>query len=345
VADIRGSLSQLGFSYISMDVANRYSIADLFPNKRERCGIYVLHFDDGEYYVGQSIDVVKRHSQHAKTYDDIARLSFMPAKREDLNVEEVRVVKVVEALGEHLRNIQIVEFSYGDTDLEGLISREDLTWWLQDINNVLTSNDWIDDARQRRRYHRRASDLLDRPRATEAVVLGNMFIQATIPAPYLTERTFWACTLQEQTGWLYYRINVGGQTTFQVWRNLDGTLLYGVFLPRPSAAEIYGDLSEVHGDLALIFSGNDPDAFVEIASSSLKQGHADQVAILSPSAEMMAEVILDPALVMACRRFHVKLMQKGPCRWAQNHVFDLADLLLAPFEGDEDIDQPAATEA
>ena len=336
MGDIRGTLARLGFSYISMDVAGRYSIADLFPNKSQRCGIYVLHFEDGEFYVGQSIDVVKRHAQHVKTYDDISRFSFMRVSRANLNAEEIRTVRALEALGEHLRNIQIVDFSYGDTDLESLISREDLAWWLEDVDNGLIYDDWLDDERQRRRYQRRAFDLLDRPQAGEAIVIGNRFVQATIPAPYLTERTFWACTLQEQTGWLYYRINVGGQTIFQVGQDDDLNPEYALFLPRPSVAQIYGNLSEVRGDMALTMSDLDSEMYFRIMSSSLKQGHPDQVAIVSPFVQMMLGIVEDPAIVMACRRFHVTLMQKGPCRWAQNHVFDLADLLLYPLDDESD---------
>lgn len=51
------------------------SIESLFP-KKQRYGIYVLHFTDDAYYVGQSKDVVNRFAQHRLRFGTIERLSF-----------------------------------------------------------------------------------------------------------------------------------------------------------------------------------------------------------------------------------------------------------------------------
>ena len=55
-------------------VAGRASIADLFrPSKR--CGLYILHFDNGEFYAGQAIDVTRGYVQHRKVHSDICDYS------------------------------------------------------------------------------------------------------------------------------------------------------------------------------------------------------------------------------------------------------------------------------
>ena len=51
-------------------VKERQSIADCFT-KKNRCGIYILHFENGEYYVGLAIDILKRFAQHRKNHSDI----------------------------------------------------------------------------------------------------------------------------------------------------------------------------------------------------------------------------------------------------------------------------------
>lgn len=43
-------LSELGFP-TPTDVRGRRSIADLLPKTRARCGIYLLEFSDGTFYI------------------------------------------------------------------------------------------------------------------------------------------------------------------------------------------------------------------------------------------------------------------------------------------------------
>src|SRR5258708_13619831 len=68
-------------------IEQRASIASLFT-KEKRCGIYVLHFANGEYYVGQSIDVVRRHSDHRRKHTDIRQIIFNPVPPNSLDAEE-----------------------------------------------------------------------------------------------------------------------------------------------------------------------------------------------------------------------------------------------------------------
>ena len=67
-------LDSLGF-LPTQNVQGRASVADLFKPQK-RCGIYILHFANGEFYAGQAVDVTRRYAQHRSTYDDIVKLSF-----------------------------------------------------------------------------------------------------------------------------------------------------------------------------------------------------------------------------------------------------------------------------
>jgi hypothetical protein len=67
-------LAKMGFSP-SRDVQGRASIADLFK-PHERCGLYILHFTNGEIYAGQASDVTRRYVQHRTVHNDIEAISF-----------------------------------------------------------------------------------------------------------------------------------------------------------------------------------------------------------------------------------------------------------------------------
>ncbi len=64
------------------------SVQALFPDKRR--GIYILHFENGEQYVGQTEDVVARYSQHRHgsdhhaPWEDVHAIEFLHVPRGDL---------------------------------------------------------------------------------------------------------------------------------------------------------------------------------------------------------------------------------------------------------------------
>ncbi len=72
-------------------VQGRASIADLFPPGK-RCGLYILHFANGETYAGQALDVTRRYVQHRKVYRDIETISFRQVNKSRLNDEELTLI-------------------------------------------------------------------------------------------------------------------------------------------------------------------------------------------------------------------------------------------------------------
>lgn len=109
-------------------VAGRSSIANLFGPKK-RCGIYVLHFANDEHYVGQSVDVVRRYSDHRKNHTDIERISFKVIPEIDLDQEEKNLIAALEHQFP-LRNISLTTFYYGDSDFDQIMSTDEQNKWL-----------------------------------------------------------------------------------------------------------------------------------------------------------------------------------------------------------------------
>jgi integrative and conjugative element protein (TIGR02256 family) len=71
LASIDAMLKRLGFRN-PVDAPASGSIARLLRSPRRRCDVYVLHFANGEYYVGQTVDITRRFVQHRKRHRDIA---------------------------------------------------------------------------------------------------------------------------------------------------------------------------------------------------------------------------------------------------------------------------------
>jgi len=86
-------INSLGFLFNQhLDVKGRLSISDLFPKSKSRCGIYLLNFSDGTFYIGQAIDSVRRFSQHRKNYSNIEKFWFQPIDKNKLDETEQRLI-------------------------------------------------------------------------------------------------------------------------------------------------------------------------------------------------------------------------------------------------------------
>ena len=127
-------LESLGFP--NWTQANgRRSVADLYRSK-QRCGIYVLGFTDGEMYVGQAVDVVRRFTQHCKTHDVICQLTFQQIPRQNLNQVERHCIHVLEAAGILLRNLTYMSIVQGERNLDLVVTPEEQKQWYNGSTNV-----------------------------------------------------------------------------------------------------------------------------------------------------------------------------------------------------------------
>ncbi|MBC6935238.1 MAG: hypothetical protein DWB42_05310 [Chloroflexi bacterium] len=127
-----------------------------------------------------------------------------------LNDEERTTVSTLETGGFRLRNIQLVTFSYGDTDFDLVMPRSEQERWLTDLDfQDLTGTRVVDDT-LRSHYGKSYRRLLEMPFAEEVIQVMRQYIRASIPAVKRGEIAFWMCScLPGNTAGLYSRINVG----------------------------------------------------------------------------------------------------------------------------------------
>jgi hypothetical protein len=319
-------LAELGFTAPKL-VEGRASIADVF--RKQRCGIYVLHFADDAYYVGQAVDVVRRYAQHRQTHQDIRQISFRLVARRNLNAEERVIVKRLEDKGVRLRNIQLVNFSYGETDFDLVMPPSVQQRWLEDLTfNDMDGTRPVDE-QLRSRYARKYERFQQLPYASEVIQVLRHYVQTCIPAVKRTEMSFWMCSCLPYKD-VRARINVGWQTTFDVVE-FNGSIFYKLYTSRAMAEEIFEiPLETVNRDYGMTISDFEehPDLFIEIYESDLTKGAQDQVFVIVERAENALLLLKDDYMLTAERVFNLGLMQKGPTPWAPNHCLDLADKLL-----------------
>jgi hypothetical protein len=98
-----GDADALGpLEFTSYDVTDLASLAPYFLPTQDRCGIYVLRFEDGFAYVGQAGDVVRRFADHYRDWTrkrpgiPIVRIEFAPCDPQSLNAAELAMISKLE---------------------------------------------------------------------------------------------------------------------------------------------------------------------------------------------------------------------------------------------------------
>lgn len=321
--NLKDRMAQLGFT-ISYDVRRRRSIADLVQ-PGERTGIYVLVFENGDLYVGQSVNVVHRFHQHKSRFDDIDRMFFLKVPIGKLDDKEQAVIAEIEH-EYRLRNIALASFAPPERDLDMLLSRD----WQTSFPSIGNAQDWRsvgrpDDDDLRNRYRRRFDKLMsidDFSRNGLAVM--KKYVDLCLPNPRLTELTFWAvsCLPADPGGdtLTYARFNLYHQEVLTVFGLGDGSEIgfsFHVAL-NPFDELVFRDLRKRMEQLtSTVFDFH-----------RYKSGGADQWNIVANSTADANDLIDDPVFVRAARDFNLRLMQKGPTRFARYHCLCLSDRLL-----------------
>lgn len=90
------ALALLFFKHFEMEEAPPVSTLFDMAATDTHCGIYVLEFEDGARYVGQTVNIVSRYAQHRRKHGDIVAFSFAPCAVALLDVYERLVIKYME---------------------------------------------------------------------------------------------------------------------------------------------------------------------------------------------------------------------------------------------------------
>lgn len=322
--------THLGFEKLFY-TQNRKSIVDLFV-QNNRCGIYILHFANGEYYVGQTVNIVQRFAQHKVKYTDINYLSFREVTKTKLTEIEREIVHQFELLNKRLRNISIVSIVNGETDLDLIVSIEDQAKWLNYELPLDTLNtERFEYAELRKKYTHNYEKLKKNPLFDEICEILQNYVAYTIPYPRATEYYFWSCSCLPSNNnrgalgrGILVRFNVYWQEVLnmvndEVFYEEDGlektenVITITIFLSKTKLFEHY-----TQAELEKKYSS------LEFGEQVYASGGQDQQQIFIDDYEFL-DFLYDKPISDAIKHFNLRLMRKGSCNNNRYHSFDLAD--------------------
>lgn len=316
-------LSELGFRTCTIDSPN--AVSALLPPKR-RSGIYVLHFDTGRHYVGQSVDACRRYLEHCRIYPNIVSFSFKPVKKDKIELDawEYNVIQELEAQGFPLLNIVHASISYRSSDFDTIMPLEEQAHWLSNLNyNAFGSQRHEDEAQRSKQAERYQYQLpQDQLYAEQILPVLKLYIQRCIPRGGEAEASHWNCSYLPSTSTknVYARLNINWQAVFSAYM---GTT--SAFFDFWLASSPFLELSKSEGER---FSEEFRGLEIGDETYNMLPGGGDQVYMIIRDPKLALKFIEHPTVLRAIRIFNLNLMKKGKSPFNKFHCPTLIDAAL-----------------
>lgn len=317
-ADLPEILRQLGFRK-PVSVNGQAVVHKLFPASR-RGGVYVLHFANGQHYVGQSVDVLHRLRQHQRRFADIEAVSFRSLGRKRLDFHEAELIRLLERRGLTLRNIAMTSvLAEEPAAFDELMTVEEQARWLCDPSFLDLGGERVEPATRNVGLTERYRLLSQEPDYTTVRRVLRAYVRNTVPAIKRAEAAYWQLSCLPPGYAVLARININWQEVF--FANRDDVGLYFYFcLSKLLLQTAFGD------DLSGL-AARYPE--LEWEDGLYRAGGGDQLTVIAWSPEAAEAFVTDPDVIPAMRHFNLRLMKRGRCPWANSHNFDLATDLLS----------------
>lgn len=319
--------ADLGFPE-TFPVSTLRSIAHIFGTSKNRCGIYLLEFLDGIFYIGQAVDVVRRFGQHRQKYENIIGFSFLPTSRKSLDEVERLLICKAEKLKLTILNIVHATNFVGDADLDLVITREQQEQWNQS-HSKCTNNHEPDftitlPESQHLRFAENFQRYLEHPLHLNALGLLRTYIGNCIPYPKRTEYSFWAVSCMPSTNRntspRLACVNAGVMEIF----------VLGHVKNKPN--DLWGFINVASDVLDEACLENDAlkasYPLLDIYRSGYRDAGQNQMTLSTNDIYTLRRLLHDKIIIKAAATLALRVMRKRATIYSKYHCKQLADLVL-----------------
>ncbi len=321
---------QIGFSDF-VDVSGVKSIHHIV-NTESKCGIYCLLVDDCLYYIGQSVNIATRFSDHRRRYQNIIQFSFVLCSEDKLDELEEYYIQTADAAGIKILNVQYASHPICKTDFDELVPANEKIEWL---NNEIEYSDEqrkpesVENESIRVKGLNKYQKLLTDPNHDFFVDVCAAYTFNMIPSPFKTEHNYWGVSCLPSTA----RYERGYQTIFcfNIYR-----IETFVMLHRERTNEAWAYI--VVAKSILIEEFGSEEAFLsaypdcEFTGSTYQNAGYDHITIGFLDLSKIYDRLSDWKIMRAARVLNLRLMGKGRNFYKQYHSFQLADKIFEQIE-------------
>lgn len=324
------NIADLGFPELT-DVSGLRSVAHLVKSPKNRCGIYLLAFSGDRYYIGQAVDIVRRFSQHLKTYGEIDGFTYIQVAKTKLDAREKELIFNAEASGFTLLNVVHVSNIIGDTDLDLLFDEGVLDRWLGDPELANLKDFDTQTIQLPKAHNERAAlkfaQLKRHPLAKAAIIQLACFLEVAVPYPRMSEFSFWTVTAMPGTNSSTMpRILCVSTSVMEV---------FGLgYYKGKEDADLTWSFVNVASDFLLESFGSEESFRSEYPSIYLdtetryRDGGQYVFRLCAGTQNCMIQLLADIRVTKAAASLCLRLMRKRPTIFSKHHCPQLVDAAL-----------------
>lgn len=297
-----------------------------FYNNEKNSGIYIIEFNNSEFYIGQSKNLQKRIKQHFNFFSDIQHIYFKPVKIDMLLSEENATIAIFEKKLLRIRNLQQINF-YNLFDYSHQIN------WIGDINYNFVSGTKFDNEYVRSVCRIWFTKLREKPYFERIIQLLSYYIKLTIPNYLASEFNYWNITSLHSNNKKILEITINIVSVLTVYKNNENKLEFKIFASKFSFMRIIKENKTIQ-DLLIQF----PSLKIEFSDRFIESTEGDAIILCFNEADFM-RIIENNFILSSIRLFNLRMMNitgnsDKPKRKAI-HCLDISDSIINRISQDK----------
>lgn len=312
---------------------------------RGTAGYYLLEFENGQCYVGQSVSIAKRLDQHRSVHRDIRQIHINPdptASDQPLALSR-HLLRRERELIHNAQNAKLVMRNRAEMSIiprnGQLLDRELLPpelrrEWISDpvgVNRRSMAGESVfgPDQRHAELYVDAVATMLERAGADATAVVEciRAYVTRCVPVPLLTEYEYWTLSTprirSRRSACRLSCLSIGFTEVLTLFA--DGERCSGFV--QVSATELLGGPDD-EPDAAIRFCRNHPG--VEVTGATYKDAGPDNLLLRAPSIRALAQLLDDTTVTRAAATAALNLMRvrKSGTKRKESHNPYLAGMAL-----------------
>ena len=281
------------------------------------------------FYVGQTVDVVRRFSQHRRVHEDIIGFSFISVVKLELDDTEKTLIFKAESVGIEITNAVHVTNVVGDTDFDLVVSAAEQDAWLNTSSlasdAALMASKIILPQAQQLRFSKHFARFVKHGLSPKALALLKNYLSSCVPVPRRTEYSFWSVSCMpstNQNSWpRLLCLNAGVMEIFVVgWEKQNPDALWSFITV---AEDVLLEHWQSIDELVKTYP------FINIVRRAYRDAGQHQVTFHIQGNGLMEKLLADRSICRAAAVLVLRVMRKRATIYSKFHCPQLANLAMS----------------
>lgn len=285
-------------------------------------GFYLLNFDNGDYYLGESVNIRGRMAGHKTKWGseivDVRPLVQNLSKPQLRERERTLIHELNKVIPDGCRNVADAGVTADRDELADIIDASEQSEWRADphgfnMRDGATLKPMV--RAQETKYSTAARKFRERNDHVDLVRLLRTYLDHCVPAPRRTEFHSWSVSCGTYQGKRTFCVSVGKMEAFVAFAAGGGFIVARESVLFPTAND------------GRRFRQRHP--LVHVKKRRYEDSGVDTVSLWGPTVEELLSLLADPAVSKGVATLTFDVMRKHPCVYTRYHCPQLVEMVYS----------------